>query len=419
MDAVLVEFAQVLRQNGVRVSPAELQDAMGAMAEIGLDERPLVRAALETTLVKRERTSLHSARPSTSSFPGGWIFAALDISLARRIEEEGYLKGDELKRLLATLPELLAGLSPLAQAALGGTGSRLAQLFRSAALRLDFSHLRGAEDVPFFGRRLFLDVGGQGLRTDLQAIQNELTARGFAAEGIQNTSHALSRGPPGSGRGGPPRGASPGSDPAPPGPGETKSDVLFRSSPPQEMQRAQVAVRRLAERLKSRLLRRHRNPRRGALHVRKTLRRNLPWGGIPMVPVFRDRRPERPDVVVLCDISDSVRNVSRLMLAFMHTLQLLVVRVRSFVFVSELGEVTSLFKGKELDAAIEAAVNGQVVPRSGNSNYGQAFGQFARRELASIGRRTTVVVIGDGRSNYNPSGERVLDELRKRCQRLL
>jgi uncharacterized protein with von Willebrand factor type A (vWA) domain len=197
------------------------------------------------------------------------------------------------------------------------------------------------------------------------------------------------------------------------------SSQAFSALSPQELLRAQTAVRRLAEKLKSRLLRRERHTRRGALDVQRTLRRNLPWGGIPMVPVFSDRRPKRPDIVVLCDVSESVRNVSQLMLAFMHTLQSLVVRVRSFVFVSEVAEVTSLFKELPFDEALQAAVSGQVVTRQGNSNYGRALSQFARGQLPSIQRRTTVVVIGDGRTNYNPSGARVLEELRARCRRLL
>src|SRR5205814_1132378 len=104
-----------------------------------------------------------------------------------------------------------------------------------------------------------------------------------------------------------------------------------------EIQRTESAVRRLAERLKSRLVKKEKSRRKGSLNVRRTLRRNMGLGGIPARPAFRQRRPHRPDVIVLCDVSDSVRHVSRLMLLFLYTLQSLFTRVRSFVFVSDLG----------------------------------------------------------------------------------
>jgi len=89
-----------------------------------------------------------------------------------------------------------------------------------------------------------------------------------------------------------------------------------------------------------------------------------------MVPQFRRRRPERPEVIVLCDVSDSVRNASRMMLLFHHTLQSLFARVRSFVFVSDIGEVTKYFKDLDVDEAIDLATAGKAISLASNSNYG-------------------------------------------------
>src|SRR3989454_10788922 len=108
-----------------------------------------------------------------------------------------------------------------------------------------------------------------------------------------------------------------------------------------EVQRMRTVVRRLAERLKTRLSRRRKVRRRGRLSVRRTLRKNLSTGGEPYKLVFRARRPERPEIVVLCDVSDSVRNVSRLMLQVVYTLHELYARVRSFGFVSDICEVAT------------------------------------------------------------------------------
>ncbi len=154
--------------------------------------------------------------------------------------------------------------------------------------------------------------------------------------------------------------------------------------------------------------------------MRRTLRRNLGLGGLPARLSFRHRRPERPDVVVLCDVSESVRHVSRMMLLFLYTLQSLFTRVRSFVFVSDLGEVTAAFRReKDVARAVDLATASKVVSLYGNSNYGRAFRTFRRDHLGAVTRRTTVIVIGDGRNNYNLPQAEVLDEVRRRARRVV
>jgi uncharacterized protein with von Willebrand factor type A (vWA) domain len=124
--------------------------------------------------------------------------------------------------------------------------------------------------------------------------------------------------------------------------------------------------------------------------------------------------------MVLCDVSDSVRHVTRPMLLFLFTLQSLFSRVRSFVFVAELAEVTGLLAGETDPArAADLAFAARAVPLAANSDYGRALRTFARRFLPAVGRRTTVLVIGDGRSNLRPPEAWVLDDIRRRARRLL
>src|SRR5256714_12080230 len=177
-------------------------------------------------------------------------------------------------------------------------------------------------------------------------------------------------------------------------------------------------VLRLAERLKTRLTRKRKVRRRGVLSVRRTMRKNLQTGGFPARLVFRSKRPERPEILVLCDVSDSVRNVSRLMLQFVYTLQELYARVRSFVFVSDVGEVTHLFKKMDVSSAVDLATAGKVINTSANSNYGHALKMFQSTWMGSVTRRTTVIVIGDGRTNYNPPNAFILGELKRKAKRV-
>ena len=182
----------------------------------------------------------------------------------------------------------------------------------------------------------------------------------------------------------------------------------------------EAAVRRLAERLRSRLRRRDLARRKGALAVRRTIRRNLGLGGVPAQLVFRPRRPHRPELVVLCDVSESVRHASRLMLLFLYTLQALFSRVRTFVFVSDLGEVTAALRAERDPArAADLAVAARAVTLAQNTNTGRALVAFHRQHAAAVTRRTTVLVIGDGRNNYHPAETWVLRELRRHARRVL
>ena len=419
MDARIVEFAEVLRQNGVRVSTSEVTDAARAVAEVGVADKDLFRAVLRTTLVKREQDVDVFRRAFDFFFSGAArTFEALDKSLAQQIQEQGLLEGDNLTMLLHQMNLLFPEMSPLAQAALMGDRARLAQLFRSASLQLDLSQLRSSMQTGFFSRRLMVAAGIDQARSQLKSFEDELRRRGLSPEGVEIVSRQVAE-------------ALRKVEEAARREVRRQADARVRKptggvvdKPLYQLSQAEVdqmqqAVRTLAEKLKARLIRKQRSRRRGALNVRRTLRRNLSWGGVPMVPQFRARRPERPEVVVLCDVSDSVRNASRMMLLFTYTLQSLFVRVRSFVFVSDVGEVTPYFKEQDVDRAIDLATMGQAVSLTANSNYGRALATFAREQLGSISRRTTVMIIGDGRNNYNSNNAWALKDLKQKCKRLV
>ncbi|MDC0707612.1 VWA domain-containing protein [Stigmatella sp. ncwal1] len=419
MDARIVEFAEVLRQNGVRVSTSEVQDALRAASEVGLKERAVFRAVLRTTLVKRELDVDVFNRAFDFYFSGAAkTFEAIDKSLFLQLQEEGYLQGDELQMVLYQMNLLFPEMSPLAQAILEGDRAKLARIFRSATLQLDLSRMESGLQSGFFARRLLAGAGMEKARSDLMALEGELSARGLSVEGVEIVSRHVA-------------GAMRKIEEAARQEVKRQGEARIRSRGDSaqdkplhlltqaEVDQMQSAVRSLAEKLKSRLIRKQRSHRRGALNVRRTLRRNLPWGGVPMVPLFRSRRPERPEVVVLCDVSDSVRTAARMMLLFTYTLQELFVRVRSFVFVSDVGEVTQYFKDLDVDQAIDLATAGKTVSLSSNSNYGRALAEFTRDHLGSITRRTTVMVIGDGRNNYNPANVWALKDLKRKAKRLL
>jgi len=420
MEARIAEFAELLRHNGLKLSVVEVQDAVRATALLGLDDRETFRAALSATLVKRGADQPTFSKVFDLYFSAAArMLDALDRSLAKQLEEQGLLEGDELKMVLATLAQLAGNLAPMTEALLNGDRGALARLFRSAALQLDFSRMESQFQQGFYARRLLSNAGSAATARDLDAIAGELRARGVSAEGVDTVSRALAdalRKVEKAAREEVERQVQarvPRLREA--AVGERRFSNLSRD----ELEKTQAAVRKLAERLKARLVRRERTKRRGALAVRRTLRKNLSWGGLPARLVFRSKRPARPDVVVLCDVSDSVRNVSRVMLLFVHTLQSLFHRVRSFVFVADVGEVTQLFREADVSDAIELAVAGKAVSLHANSNYGRALATFARSHLGAVSRKTTVLVIGDGRNNFNPPNVWALQEIKRKAKRVV
>ncbi len=418
MEARLVELAGLLRQRGLRVSTAELVDASAALGWVDLGRKEEVRAALESALVKRSRDR-QPFREAFELFFSGVVglLGEIEAGILARLQEEGALDEDTLRMLAWELQN--RPLSPLTRAALEGDAAQVTSLLRGAALRLDLGQMSSTLQQGFYARRLGSAAGLGGVARELAELEADLRARGLdpkaleaigqrlraALEGLERSVRRLVEGEAEARLAGKPAGAP-----------EEKPFALLSQ---QEIDDMEGTVRRLAERLKARMLRRQRLRRRGALNVRRTLRLNLSAGGYPARVAFRGRRPARPDVVVLCDVSDSVRTTSRLMLLFLHTLQSLFARVRSYVFVSEIGEITRELRELDVRRAVDPSVVGRVVSLTENSSYGRALSQFVRTELGAVTRRTTVMVIGDGRNNYNPANAWALRELKLKARRVV
>jgi hypothetical protein len=415
----IVEFVEVLRQNGLKVAISEAQDAVRAAAAVGVDEKELTRATLKATLCKRAQDVGVFDKAFDFYFAGASkTLADIEKSLADRIAEEGLLEGDELKMIVWMLERMAGQMAPMTAAAMGGSRGQLAQIFRNASLQLDYSRIQNALQTGFYSRRLLSAAGAENMRSDIESIGRELAARGISPRGVEVVSNHLSaalRKVEEAARAEVQRQSNARLRKATAG----VADKALHTLSKQEVDVAQRAVRKLAEKLKARLIRRQRSKKKGQLNPRRTLRKNLTSGGVPMVPQFRARRPQRPDVIVLCDVSDSVRNASRLMLLFTWSLQSLFNRVRSFIFVSELGEVTRYFKDAKPEDALEKAMSGDVISLSSNSNYGNALASFAKGYLGSVTRKTTVFVIGDGRNNFNAPHVAALEDVKRRAKRVV
>ena len=415
MQRNIVEFADVLRRSGVRVSTSEVIDATRATALLGTQNRELCRSALQVCLVKRAADTEIFLKLFDAYFTGRFqMLALIDGSILKAIEEDGFLEGDQLEMILATLDRLMPRLNPLSQAVMSGRREAMVALMRGAFLQVDFKGLYQAQQLGFYRRRLLKQLGLDALENDFNDFIQTLREQSFSSRGLELIGTKLSKAVQQIEKEVGDVVAQQLGSPA-------KSDIarpwIDRLSVG-ELKVVQEAVKKIAERIKSRQSARRRPSRRGILNPRKTLRRNLTCGGVPMVPVFHRRRINRPEIIVLCDLSESVRNTSWMMLIFMHTLQSLFRRVRCFAFVSGLEDVSDLLKVRNLESAIDLSVLGNRVSLTSNSNYGLAFRQFIQRFSGEVGRHSTVLVIGDGRSNHHASGRAALKDLKTKAKRL-
>ncbi len=195
-------------------------------------------------------------------------------------------------------------------------------------------------------------------------------------------------------------------------------DVEFMHASRDEMQSLKKALYPLTRKLAARLARKRRHGRKGPLDFRNTVRHSLSYGGVPADPKFRYPRPAKPELMVVADISGSVAAFARFTLMFVYAIQNQFSKVRSFVFIDGIDEVTKFFKSTEdIGEAINRVnTEADVVWVDGHSDYGHAFEVFFERYGKDINSKTTILLLGDARNNYHAAQSWVVKEMRKRAR---
>lgn len=414
-----VEFLVALRRAGLAVSVAEDIDAATALAAVDVLDREELRAAYAAALVKRRQhrpafdTLFDLYFPATSQSPSASQEELSpqrerDVGEGARSATEPGARERIRERLLEELgAEDDAGLAALARDAVDALGavtggaadvqswSRYLTLTRTSPQTLLAAFLAARlED----GER-----GGLAERTARarfaarvsrfeQFVDTEVQRRVAAQRGVERVARSAVR------------------------PAADRLDLLHATDA--ELAAIRREIQPLARRLASRLTITHRHGRRGKLDFRRTIRASLSSGGVPVQPRFRPRHPRRTDLVILCDVSDSVSPFARFTLLLVFALREQFTRLRVFAFVDELDEVTRFFKpGGDLAAAIdridrEARVRGW----SGRTDYGRAFRLFNQRHADAVTPRTTLLVLGDARSNYGDPAPEVLGSIARRAR---
>ncbi|MEC7960941.1 MAG: VWA domain-containing protein, partial [Pseudomonadota bacterium] len=175
-------------------------------------------------------------------------------------------------------------------------------------------------------------------------------------------------------------------------------------------------IKKMARRLISVHSRRKRKSQRGMLDIRSTIRANQEYDGILFETIWKKTKVDRPKIVALCDVSGSVANVSRFFLMFLHSLTEILPNVRTFAFSNKAGEVTDLFENKDIEVA---AAETLLLNGGGSTDYGQAFVDLEGLLENNIDRKTTVIILGDARSNYGDPRCDVLKTIQEKSKRIL
>ena len=197
-------------------------------------------------------------------------------------------------------------------------------------------------------------------------------------------------------------------------------DVDFMHASREEMVALKRAIWPLTRKLAARLARKRRHGRKGPLDFRNTVRHSLSYGGVPAEPKFKFPKPAKPEIMVIADISGSVAAFARFTLHLVYALNSQFSKVRSFVFIDGIDEVTQYFEGvDDITAAIHRVnTEADVIWVDGHSDYGHAFEVFNERYGKDVGPKTTVMILGDARNNYHASQSWVIKEIESKARKV-
>jgi len=377
----LEEFLRALRAADVRVSPAEAIDAARTAAAVGYGDRELFKDALCATLAK--------SRDEVARFDQTFetFFTREALELAPPPERpEGGAAGDD---------DAAAG-SPLARMLLAGDAAAVAQAMEAAAERAGVAEIRLSTQRSRLTRRLLDEMGlaeieqiianarkmpeGAGLAERLDAARRGLAAQ---AQRYVERQHELFAS--GSGK-------------------ALREEMLAKKAlnadggiDPVDLAMMQALVKRMAKRLADRYSRRRHTANRGHLDVRKTLRKSMAHGGVPFEIEWKIKKVDKPSIVAICDVSKSVAAAAQFLLTFLYSLNDVVDHLDAFAFSGRLIPVNAILDDNGVEGAILKVL--QTIGFQ-QTDYGKALEDFCENHLDRVDRHTTVIVLGDGRSNF-------------------
>ena len=413
----LRRFLQVARGAGLRVSAAEGIDAARTVELVGYHDRTLLKDALGLVLAKTpDEKNLYD-----EAFD---LFFKRD-EFADRGDQDGGDRGD-LDSTPDGDPFAPANAGPGGEGMGGSGGQSLGQLLAGddrAALATAMEQAArdaGIETIRFFtqknlyARRILDRMGLRQVERGIDRLRQDGTPEGLSrADYMQGRVEQLrdavrdfvernlilyAR-------------------------GETEKfrEELLKSArlgnlERRDLDRMRVLVRQMAKKLAARYAQTRRVRLRGVLDTRRTIRRNMGWGGVPFVTVWKQKRIEKPRVMVLCDVSGSVAAMSQFLLMFLYALNEALKDIRSFAYAGSLIEVSDILEKEPVEDAITKIMS---LIGYGSSNYGNSFADFADGWMRYVTNKTTIIILGDARGNRTDPRTEIMNEMSQRSKRII
>jgi uncharacterized protein with von Willebrand factor type A (vWA) domain len=378
----LEQFFRALRAADVRVSPAEAIDASRAVTVTGYADRTLFKDALCSTLAKSaDEVGRFDAVFET-------FFARDAVSMPPpSASEQGETSEADMQATES---------SPLAQAVLSGDNAQIQQTMEEAAQRAGVADIRLTTQRSRLTRRLLEEMGleeieriianarrfpdQQGLADRLDQARRDLFTEAQRYVARQHDLYAAASAQ------------------------ALREERLARKQlnadggvDPVDYQLMAALVKKMAKRLAAKYSRRRHIAHKGHLDVRKTLRRSLAYGGVPFDIQFKVKKVDKPSIVAICDVSKSVAAAAQFLLTFLYSLNEVVDRMEAFAFSGRMISVNDILD----DHGVEQAIF-KVLQEIGfqQTDYGRSLQDFSEQHLDKLDRRTTVIILGDGRSNF-------------------
>lgn len=413
MDKRMVQFIRALRAAGVRISLAESQDAMFGVQAVGAGNRDAFRSTLRATLVKEARDQ----GTFDYFFP---LFFGNNQPPMNNIPDN--LTPEDQQKLQDALQSLMGNmdaLKDLLRQMLEGkpfSKEQLDQMGDQAGMQ------QGSEmyQRQWFERRMNRQAGMNQLQELIEQLLQELEAMGMSDEALEDLRQQLQENAQGlseqisqyAGATLAERMGEKEPDPKP-----DLLDVPFSQLNQNEVDAIRDEIRRLAARLRSRASLRQRRANAGEMDPRKMMRRNMRYGGVPIEMKFHTHHV-KPRLVLICDISTSMRYCAEFLLTLVYELQDVVAKTDSFIFISDIVDISMIFEEKQPQEAVQQVLY-ENPPGYYSTDLGNGLKTFQRDHMSKLGSKTTVIMLGDGRNNYNDPQIGIASDMQRHARRVL
>jgi uncharacterized protein with von Willebrand factor type A (vWA) domain len=406
----LLAFVDVLREGNVKVSQAEVVDAYGALPLIDVMDRSEFRETLAATLIKDVKHRALFDRLFDVFFPLGPTNAeesefvndpehtpsSEDLADELREQIVDALLENDLLALRLALRRAVTRFAGIEKGRpVGGvyyTYRTLRQIDLEEVLKGFLYGLSFGEDTTVEQDRTKATEGVS--RLIRSEVESEVLRRLVGDRGSRAVAKTLAL--------------------------KLPEDVDIVHASKDELEALHKVMEPLARKLASRLAQRHISQRDASLDFRRTVREAMSYGGTPARVYFRKPKVSKPEVVLLSDISGSVASFARFTMQLLYAMTNAFSKIRSFVFIDTVDEVTKYFSGGESiqGALLQVTTKAKVVGLDGHSDYGNSLSVFEERYMEAITKRTTVIVCGDARNNYHPPQEEVLGRIKDRAKKV-